>query len=98
MRAQTNNMRLSVSVSKLTADAAASTSQERLPVWVGAALIVACWLVNLLVVSPAGNFPLNDDWIYSESVQHLLQTGQFHLLGCSPACFLHVAIGAAAAA
>ena len=66
--------------------------------WVGAALIVACWLVNLLVVSPAGNFPLNDDWIYSESVQHLLQTGQFHLLGCSPACFLHVAIGAAAAA
>jgi Dolichyl-phosphate-mannose-protein mannosyltransferase len=58
--------------------------------------VVAYWLINLLVISPAGNFPLNDDWIYSESVDHLLRTGQFHLLGCSPACVLHVVLGAVA--
>jgi hypothetical protein len=31
-----------------------------------------------LLVSPAGEFPLNDDWIYTKTVQHLLNTGQYH--------------------
>jgi hypothetical protein len=30
-----------------------------------------------LLISPAGEFPLNDDWIYAKTVQHLLQTGQY---------------------
>jgi hypothetical protein len=64
--------------------------------WLAPAAIVIYWLLNFLIVSPAGNFPLNDDWIYSESVAYLLKTGQFHLLGCSPACFLHVVLGALA--
>ncbi len=44
---------------------------------------IALPLVTLLVaitllISPIGEFPLNDDWIYAKTVQHLLQTGQYH--------------------
>jgi Dolichyl-phosphate-mannose-protein mannosyltransferase len=34
-------------------------------------------LILVLVTSPVGEFPLNDDWIYSKTVQHLLETGQY---------------------
>jgi Dolichyl-phosphate-mannose-protein mannosyltransferase len=35
-------------------------------------------LAIMLIISPVGEFPLNDDWIYTKTVQHLLQTGQYH--------------------
>ncbi len=31
----------------------------------------------LLVLPPGGEFPLNDDWIYAKTVEHLLLTGQY---------------------
>jgi hypothetical protein len=31
----------------------------------------------LLLISPIGEFPLNDDWIYTKTVQHLLETGHY---------------------
>ena len=34
----------------------------------------------MLVVNPAGNFPLNDDWGYGQFVQRLLEHGEY----CSP--------------
>ncbi|MGB8703348.1 MAG: glycosyltransferase family 39 protein [Thermosynechococcaceae cyanobacterium] len=33
--------------------------------------------IALLLISPVGEFPLNDDWIYSKTVQHLVDTGQY---------------------
>lgn len=39
-----------------------------------AALIV----LTTLLVSPVGNFPLNDDWIFAQSVQEILETGSYH--------------------
>lgn len=57
-------------------------------------LIVLYALVNILVVSPAGNFPVNDDWVYSQGVFDLLKTGHFHLLCASAACYLHIGMGA----
>jgi hypothetical protein len=63
--------------------------------WLAPACIVLYWLINLVFISPAGNFPLNDDWIYSESVSYFMKTNQFHLLGGAPSCFLHVALGSA---
>jgi Dolichyl-phosphate-mannose-protein mannosyltransferase len=38
---------------------------------------IALSIVLVLVISPVGEFPLNDDWIYSKTVQHLLETGQY---------------------
>jgi hypothetical protein len=38
---------------------------------------VGLLLVLVLLISPVGEFPLNDDWIYSKTVQHLLETGQY---------------------
>jgi hypothetical protein len=31
----------------------------------------------LALISPVGEFPLNDDWIYTKTVQHLLETGHY---------------------
>lgn len=56
--------------------------------------IAAFWLICLAFIGVHGNFPLNDDWIYGESVQHLLTTGQLRLLACAPACIVHVIFAA----
>jgi hypothetical protein len=34
--------------------------------------LLLLWLLTLLLVSPKGEFPLNDDWIYGQTVQTLL--------------------------
>jgi hypothetical protein len=39
--------------------------------------LVALLVVITLLISPIGEFPLNDDWIYTKTVQHLLQTGHY---------------------
>jgi 4-amino-4-deoxy-L-arabinose transferase-like glycosyltransferase len=38
---------------------------------------VMLWIVLVWVISPMGEFPLNDDWIYTKTVEHLLATGQY---------------------
>jgi len=47
-------------------------------------------------ISPRGNFPLNDDWMYSFAVQRFMETGKFEFVGpnCT-SCLLHVVAGAA---
>ncbi|WP_404784096.1 ArnT family glycosyltransferase [Altericista sp. CCNU0014] len=35
------------------------------------------FVILVLTISPVGEFPLNDDWIYTKTVQHLLETGQY---------------------
>ncbi len=57
--------------------------------------IFSYYLWNLFFVSTAGNFPLNDDWLYSAAVKAFLETGKLRLAGCSAACFAHIAAGAA---
>jgi hypothetical protein len=37
------------------------------------------------LIHPAGNFPLNDDWVYGRAVRLLLQTGRFALLSAASA-------------
>jgi Dolichyl-phosphate-mannose-protein mannosyltransferase len=39
--------------------------------------LVTLLVIIALLISPVGEFPLNDDWIYAKTVQHLLQTGQY---------------------
>ena len=34
-------------------------------------------LLTVLLVPPAGDFPLNDDWIYAQAVQGILEDGHF---------------------
>ena len=40
-------------------------------------LITAVWLVMVVIVNPIGNFPLNDDWAYAESVRILVDEKRF---------------------
>lgn len=39
-------------------------------------LLGLIWICMILLANPIGNFPLNDDWAYAYSVQHLLQHGE----------------------
>lgn len=53
------------------------------------------WAALLFYVRPFGNFPLNDDWAYSWSVRHLLETGSLRILDwSSPSLIFHVLWGA----
>lgn len=39
-------------------------------------LLTAWWLVTCVLVGPLGNFPLNDDWSYANTVERLVTEGQ----------------------
>ena len=54
------------------------------------AAISLFWLFAIAFIGLSGNFPLNDDWIYAESVQHFLSSGQLRLLACAPACVFQI--------
>ncbi|MCE9614545.1 MAG: glycosyltransferase family 39 protein [Lentisphaerae bacterium] len=44
-------------------------------------VLAAAWCVGILLVNPAGNFPLNDDWSYGLAVQRLVAGGDFRPTG-----------------
>ena len=62
--------------------------------WLPLIVIAVFWIFSFIFIGISGNFPLNDDWLYSESVKHYLDTGHIRMLSCSPACLLHVALAA----
>jgi hypothetical protein len=43
--------------------------------------LTALWLVIELLIHPAGEFPLNDDWSYTRSLQHWYELHHYQLLG-----------------
>lgn len=43
------------------------------------ALLLLVQIVMMLIVQPGGDFPLNDDWAYSHSVEWLLSEGRIRL-------------------
>lgn len=66
-----------------------SSSSEQWKVdFINIALITFTWLIMTIVANPLGDFPLNDDWAYAESVKHLLETGNFQLPGWAVANLL----------
>ncbi|MGF6759301.1 glycosyltransferase family 39 protein [Paraburkholderia sp. GAS42] len=40
-------------------------------------LPVLIWAIAVAIANPLGNFPLQDDWSFSLTVRHLLDTGEF---------------------
>ena len=44
-------------------------------------LLGLTWGLMLLLVNPTGEFPLNDDWSYANSVKSLLERGEFWFSG-----------------
>lgn len=45
------------------------------------AIITVIWCIAAWIVNPIGEFPLESDWSYARSVEHLLLTGEFRPLG-----------------
>lgn len=44
-----------------------------------AVLISAAWVVAAILIDPSGEFPLNDDWAYSEVVNGVLTDGKYRV-------------------
>ncbi|MDX2361313.1 MAG: glycosyltransferase family 39 protein [Crocinitomicaceae bacterium] len=41
-------------------------------------LLGLAWVVALLIINPTGEFPLSDDWAYSQNVYHLSEKGELY--------------------
>src|SRR4051812_10605144 len=39
--------------------------------------LCSLWILQLLVISPRGNFPLNDDWLHSRTIFDYITTGRW---------------------
>lgn len=39
--------------------------------------IVSLWLISIIIINPLGNFPLNDDWAFGQTVKHLIEKGDY---------------------
>ena len=55
-------------------------------------VITFIWAIAVILVNPIGDFPLNDDWAYAQSVKSLLETGNFELPGWAVANLLPQAL------
>lgn len=44
--------------------------------WISAGVLGAFWVIGVLVVNPAGDFPLNDDFSFAHSVYNLSELGK----------------------
>lgn len=52
---------------------------------INALLIVALWVLMVSAVNPIGEFPLNDDWVYSLVVKSVLESGYYYFSSISSA-------------
>lgn len=59
-------------------------------------LVCVAFISLALIVSLKGEFALNDDYIYTWSVQHLLETGQFKIPGTVASSIFPIYVGAGA--
>jgi len=44
-------------------------------------LPIVLWMLAVVIANPLGNFPLEDDWSYSEAVRRMVELHTFHPLG-----------------
>jgi hypothetical protein len=42
-------------------------------------VLTAAWALAIVLVHPAGNFPINDDWSYADTVRRLVEHGEWQL-------------------
>ncbi|RPI52238.1 MAG: hypothetical protein EHM55_16975 [Acidobacteria bacterium] len=42
-------------------------------------ILTVAWALAIAMVNPAGNFPINDDWSYADTVRRLVEDGEFRL-------------------
>jgi hypothetical protein len=45
---------------------------------VDAAGLTCLWLISVLLIGPAGEFPLNDDWVYAATMRQWFDGGGYH--------------------
>jgi len=54
---------------------------EKKTIYAHIVLLSILWVLCVILVNPAGEFPLNDDWSYTRVVQTLFEEGRFQLTG-----------------
>lgn len=46
--------------------------------WISLATLTILWIAMTYLVAPVGNYPLNDDWVYGQTVKTLLSSGNYY--------------------
>ena len=78
-----------------SATAGAAMGQKRPSERPVIAMLIIAWILLACLVNPVGNFPLNDDWSYAQSVKVLLEEHRLIYTGWSSmTLFFHVIYGA----
>ena len=55
--------------------------------------LLGATLCLFIVAGPAGNFPVNDDWIYANAIKSIVTTGEFRIAGSNAFDFLPICCG-----
>jgi hypothetical protein len=42
-------------------------------------VLTAAWVLAIVLVHPSGEFPINDDWSYADTVRRLVEHGEWRL-------------------
>lgn len=59
-------------------------------------ILLGLFLLQFLLISPRGEFPLNDDWVHIEMIKHWVETGAFRMNPYTgPLLFFPIIYGAA---
>ncbi len=62
--------------------------------WLPVFGIVAIYVLAASIIGVQGEFPVNDDWIYTRAVKLFMNTHNLTLHGSAASCYLHILIGA----
>lgn len=57
--------------------------EKRHPILIDLVILLSLWVIAVMLVNPIGNFPLNDDWVYGESVRNLIENHTLKIHGYS---------------
>ncbi len=57
-------------------------------------LALLYYILSIVFIGTRGEFPLNDDYVYSLSVKTFLETGKLNFYSSSSSCILHILSGA----
>lgn len=59
-------------------------------------LLIGLFLTQFFLISPRGEFALNDDWVHTDTIKHWVETGSFRLMPyAGPTFYVPILYGAA---
>lgn len=58
-------------------------------------ILAGLFLLQFIFINPIGEFPLNDDWVHTDTIKHWIETGEFRMLPfAGPTFYMPILYGA----